>query len=157
MGPVHGHRRACLALTSCWALTGAAFAIWVCHAWTQPVPAFDPNDGPIGTDANLSFWVGGFAMAVPLAGLSAALAVTGSGYLSSIRATWRLRAGWAFAVAAAVAVEVMFIGTFMIAGSLLGMRLGRVNWGLAGMSASFIAVGGAMVTIITAAARQATG
>jgi hypothetical protein len=46
-------------------------------------------------------------------------------------------------------------GIFMIPDSLLGMGQRRGNWGLLALSASFAAVGSAMVTIITAAARQA--
>jgi hypothetical protein len=147
-----GRRRACLALSSCWALIGAIFGLWVFRAWVHPVPAFNPNDGPIGTDANLSFWMGAPLMAVPLASFSAALAATGLEYLRSVRTTWRIRVAWASAVTAGVVVDVVFIGTFMSPGSVLGMGLGRVNWGLLALSASFAAVGGAMVTIITAAA-----
>ena len=149
-----GRRWACLALVSCWALTGAVFAVWVFRVWMHPVPAFNPNDGPIGTDANLSFWLGGYLMAVPLTGFSAALAATGSRYLHGLRATRHIRAAWTSAVIAAVAVEVVFIGSFMTPGSLFGMGLGRVNWGLLAMAASFAAVGGAMLTIISAVARQ---
>ncbi|HEX9033388.1 MAG TPA: hypothetical protein VF834_16230 [Streptosporangiaceae bacterium] len=123
----------------------------------HPVPAVTPNDGPIGTDSNLSFWVGGFLMGLPLAGFSAALAAIGSGYLSSVRSTRRIRAAWASAVTAAVAVQLVFIGTFVVPGSLLGMGPDHVNWGLLALSALFTAVGGAMLTIITAAARQARG
>ena len=121
----------------------------------HPVSPFNPDNGPIGADANLSFWVGGYLMAVPLAGFSAALAATGSRYLSSVNSPRRIRAAWASAVTAAVAVEVVFIGIFMVPGSLLGMRLGHVNWGLLALSALFAAVGGTMITIITAATRHA--
>lgn len=150
-----GRRRACLVLTSCWALTGTALTLWVFRAWTHPVPAFNPNDGPIGPDSNLDFWLGGYAMAVPLGGLSAALAATGLWYLDSVGPTRRTWAAFASAVTAAVAVEAVFISTFILAGSWLGMTLGRVNWGLLALSAVFAVVGGATVAIVTTAPRRA--
>jgi hypothetical protein len=110
-------------LSSCWALTGAALAFWVFRAWIHPVPAFNPNDGPIGTNSNLSFWLRGLLMAVPLAGFTAALAATGSWYLHHIRSTWPIRAAWASAMTAAVAVEAMFVGIFVAPGPVLGMGL----------------------------------
>lgn len=59
-----GPPRVCLVLAACWALTGAALGLWVFRAWMQPVPAFNPNDGPIGPDSNLDFWLGAALMAV---------------------------------------------------------------------------------------------
>lgn len=150
-----GLRRACLVLTSCWALAATALSVWVFRAWMEPLPAFNPNDGPIGPDANMSFWVGGAAMAAPLATLTVALAVTGSVYLSRVRSAGRAGAAWVLAVTAAVTAEVVFICVFMAPWPLFGMAPGRVNWGLLALSASFTAVGSMMVTIIIAAARTA--
>src|SRR5215472_5832967 len=152
-----GLRRACLVLTSCWALAATALSVWVFRAWMEPLPVFNPNDGPIGPDANMSFWVGGAAMAAPLATLTVALAVTGSEYLSSVRPAGRAGAAWVLAVTAAVAAEVVFICVFVAPEPLFGMAPGRVNWGLLALSASFAAVGGAMVTIMMAAALSAVG
>lgn len=121
----------------------------------HPVPAFNPNDGPIGTDSHLSFWLGGLLMAMPLAGFTAALAATGSRYLYNLRSGRRIRAAWASSVTAALAVEVIFVGIFIAPQPVLGMELGHVNWGLTVLSASFAAVGGTMGTIIAAAARTA--
>lgn len=151
-----GLRWACLVLTSWWALAAMALSAWVFRAWMEPLPAFNPNDGPIGPNANMSFWVGGAAMAVPLAALTVASAVTGSEYLSSVRPAGRARTAWVSAVIAAVTAEVVFISVFVAPGPLLGMAPGRMNVGLLALSASFAAIGGAMVTIIIAAARNAS-
>jgi hypothetical protein len=149
-GPA-GRWTASVVLSACWAVTGAALALWVFRAWAHPVPAFNPDDGPIGPNANLSFWVGGFLMGVPLAGLSAALASVGLGYVWRVGSAPRIRAAWISAVCAAVAVEVVFIGTFMAPGMLFGMTPGQVNWGLLGLSALFAATGAAMTIILTTA------
>jgi hypothetical protein len=121
----------------------------------EPLPAFNPNDGPIVADASLSFWVGGAAMAVPLAALTVALAVTGSEYLSRVRSAGRAGAAWLSAVTAAITAELVFIGVFVAPGAPFGMAPGRVNWGLLALSASFAAAGAVLVTIIVAAARTA--
>jgi hypothetical protein len=149
-----GLRWACLVLTSCWALAAIALSAWVFRAWMEPLPAFSPNDGPIAPDASMSFWVGGAAMAAPLAALTVASAVTGSEYLSSVRSAGRAGAAWVSAVIAAVTAEVVFISVFVAPVALLGMAPGRVNWGLLTLPASFAAVGGAMDAIIIAAARS---
>ena len=115
------------------------------------MPAFNPNDGPIGPDSNLSFWVGGLLMGTPLAAFTAALAAIGSRYVSTARPSARIRAAWAAAVAAAVAVDLLFIGTFMAPGKLFGMAPGQVNWGLLVLSALFAATGVAMMAILIAA------
>jgi hypothetical protein len=130
--------------------------VWVFHAWAQPLPPAIALQGPIGADANLDFWVGGAAMAVPLAALSAGAAVTGSLYLSSVRCAWQAWAGWVAAVTAAITVEVIFIGLFICPEPVLGMKPGRVNWGLLALSAWFAVTGGAMITVIVAAARRAS-
>lgn len=121
----------------------------------EPLPPFNPNDGPIGSDALMSFLVGGAAMAAPLAMLTVALVVTGWQYLSSVRNAGRAGAAWLLAVTAAITAEVVFICVFVAPGPLFGMAPGRVDWGLLALSASFTATGAAMVTIILAAARSA--
>lgn len=148
-----GLPRACLVLAACWALTGAALALWVFRAWMQPVPAFSPNDGPIGADSNLDFWLGAVLMAVPLAVLLAALAVRASGYLKRVQATGRTRTAWTSAVSAAGCVEIAFLGTFAAPVPLFGMKLGQVNWGPVVLSAIFVMIGVAMIAVIMVAAR----
>src|SRR5262249_9498315 len=80
------------------------------RAWAEPLPSAIELQGPIGADATLDFWVGGAAMAVPLAVLSGGAAAAGSQYLSRVRCAWQAWAGWVAAVTAAVTAEVMFIG-----------------------------------------------
>lgn len=96
----------------------------VFRAWMEPVPAFNPNDGPIGPDAHMSFWVGGAAVAVPLTALPVAVAATGSAYLSSGRLGGP-GAARVSAVTAAVAAEVAFISVFVAPRGLLGMDPGH--------------------------------
>ena len=117
--------RACLVLAACWALIGAALALWVFRAWMQPVPAFNPNDGPIGADSNLDFWLGTALMAAPLTGLLAVLAVFASEYLKRAQATGRTRTAWTAGVIAAVCVDVAFLGTFAAPARVTGMKLGK--------------------------------
>ena len=144
-------RRACPALVWCWAVAGAGLSLWVFHAWAQSLPSLGPNDGPIGPDANLSFWVGGAAMGVLLAGLSAAAAVTGTVFLSEVRTVRRIWAGWVLAVIAAVAVETAFVGVFIAWGALFGMAPGHADWGFLALSGGFAATGFAMTAIIIVA------
>jgi hypothetical protein len=150
-----GLARACLILAACWALAGAALALWVFRAWMQPVPAFNPNDGPIGADSNLDFWLGAALMAMPLAGLLAAFVACGFVYLDRARATGRARVAWTGAVVAAACADLAFLGTFAAPGRLFAIRLGQVNPGLVLMSAIFVMIGVAMGAVITVAARGA--
>jgi hypothetical protein len=138
-------------LSGCWAATGAVLALWVFRAWEHPVPAFNPNDGPIGPDSNLSFWVGGCAMGLPLAAFTVALAAIGSRHVSKDGRSARVRTAWVVAVAAAVVLEAVFIGTFMAPGKLFGIAPGQANWALLVLAALFVAVGGAKLTILFAA------
>ena len=62
---------------------------------------------------------------------------------------------WASTGAAAVAGVAVFTGVFVDRAPLPGMGPGRVSWGQPAPPVSFAAAGGAMVTVITAAARQA--
>jgi hypothetical protein len=55
------------------------------------------------------------------------------------------------AVAAAIAVDLLFIGTFMAPGKLFGMAPGQVNRGLLVLSALFAATGVAMMATLIAA------
>jgi hypothetical protein len=119
----------------------------------QPVPAFNPNDGPLGPDDGFSFLLGAGLMAMPLAGLLAVLAALASEYLRRVEATVRIRATWACAVIAAIGIDLAFLGTFAISVPSFGMRLGRVNWGLEVFSAIFVMIGLAMMGVIAAAAR----
>lgn len=144
---------ACLVLAACWALIGAALALWVFRAWMQPVPAFNPNDGPIGADSNLDFWLGTVLMAVPLVGLLAVLAVFASEYLKRAQATRRTRTAWTAGVIAAVSVDIAFLGTFAAPARVFGMRLGQLNWGLVALSAIFVVIGVAMIAVLSVAAR----
>jgi len=143
-----GHRSG-LTLSALWTVAGVALTLWVFRAWEHPVPAFNPNDGPIPANANISFWLGGFLMGTPLAALTAALALVGLQYVSRLRSV-QIRAAWISAVTAAVAVEVAFIGIFVAPGAPFGMAPGRVNWGLPVLAVLFAAVGAAMMIIISA-------
>src|SRR6185437_10416688 len=152
-----GLPRACSVLASCWALTGAALALWVFRAWMQPVPAFNPNDGPIGADSNLDFWLGAALMAVPLGGLLGALAACNAGYLKRAQASGRTRAAWTGAVIAAACVDIAFLGTFAAPAPLFGIKLGQVNLGLVVLAAIFVMIGVAMMAVITVASRGRNG
>jgi len=138
-------------------LTGAALALWVFRAWMQPVPAFNPNDGPIGADSNLDFWLGAALMAVPLGGLLGALAACNPGYLKRAQASGRTRAAWTGAVIAAACVDIAFLGTFAAPAPLFGMKLGQVNLGLVVLAAIFVMIGVAMMAVITVASRGRNG
>jgi hypothetical protein len=120
----------------------------------QPVPAFNPNDGPIGPDDGFSFLLGGGLMAMPLAGLLAVLAIFASEYLKRSHATVRTRTAWACAVIAATGTDLAFLGTFTFSVPSFGMRLGRVNWGLVVFSAIFVMIGVAMTAVLTVASRR---
>jgi hypothetical protein len=144
-----GPPRVCLVLAACWGLTGAALALWVFRAWMHPVPAVNPNDGPIGADSNLDFWLGAALMAVPLGGTLAALAACASGYLNRVRATRRTRTAWTGAMIAAVCVDIAFLATFAAPVPLFGMKPGQVNVGLVVLSAIFVMIGVAMMAVIT--------
>jgi hypothetical protein len=140
-----------VALWAFWAVIGAGLTLWVFRAWEQPVPAFNPNDGPLPADANLDFWLGGWLMAVPLVVLTATAAAVGLQYVWTLPSPSRIRAAWIAAVTAAVLTDVAFIGTFAAHGALFGMAPGQVNWGLSVFAALFAAVGIAMAAILTAA------
>jgi hypothetical protein len=148
-----GLPRACLVLAACWALIGAALALLVFRAWMQPVPAFNPNDGPIGPDDGFSFLLGGALMAMPLVGLLAVLAVLASEYLKRAQAAGRTRTAWAGAVIAAIGADLAFLGTFTFSVPSFGMRLGQVDWGLVVLSAIFVVIGVAMIAVLTVASR----
>lgn len=145
--------RACLVLAACWALIGAALALWVFRAWMQPVPAFNPNDGPIGPDSNLDFWLGTALMAMPLIGLLAVLAVFAPEYLTRAQATGRTRTAWKVGVVAAVCVDIAFLGAFAAPSRVFGMKPGQVNLGLVALSAIFVVIGVAMIAVLTVASR----
>ncbi len=115
-----------------------------------------PNDGPIGADSNLDFWLGTVLMAVPLTGLLAVLAVFASEYLKRAQATGRTRTAWTAGVIAAVGVDLAFLGTFAAPGRVFGMKLGQVNWGLVVLSAIFVVIGVAMIAVLTVGVARLT-
>jgi len=121
------------------------------------VPVFSPaTEGPIPPDSNLDALIQAFLMSVPMAGLWAAAAVSGFGYLRSALLPRRWPAAWACAVTAAAAAVVAFIAGFWDPVSLLGQSmLGHPRWRLLEFSAAFMLAGTLMVAVITASARAA--
>ena len=121
------------------------------------MPVFSPaTDGPIPPYSNLDALIQAFLMAVPLAGLWAALTATGTGYMRSARLTGRWPSAWVCAVIAGAAAAVAFIAVFWDPVPLFGqMVLGHPSWGLLAFSAAFMLVGTSMVAVITDTGRQA--
>ncbi len=128
--------------------------MWVFHAWRQPLPAFNPNDGPLPADNGFSFLAGGMAMLVPLVGLSAGLAGTGTAFIerAGIRSRWLL--AWMTAVIAGIAVDIALVFVFAI-WAPFGMGPGHANWTLLAFPAAFLLIGAGMAAMITAGRREA--
>jgi hypothetical protein len=133
----------CAAFTGCWALSGAAY----CAIFLDPQPPLDslgqtrlpaPLVTAIVITAGLYtlFW----------ASLPVTLLIVGIGHLRFAVPGWRWPAAWAGIVAAGIALDPLSLAALS--------SFDTSTWHWLALSAAFLAIGAAMIAVLTGAERS---